>query len=80
MSNNILKNINVPFQDLLNQFFARKPKEVDGVANTSNLYYRDYLLKKILSRFEFGGLPSFWDIDYFLEVLFFLSTKKMNFL
>lgn len=70
MSNNILKNINVPFQDLLNQFFARKPKEVDGVANTSNLYYRDYLLKKILSRFEFGGLPSFWDIDYFLAVLF----------
>ena len=70
MGNSILKNIDVPFQDLLNQFFARKPKDVDGVANTSNLYYRDYLLKKILSRFEFGNLPSFWDMDYFLEVLF----------
>ena len=70
MSNSILRGIDVPFQDLVHQFFARKPKEVDGVANTSNLYYRDYLLKKILSRFEFGNLPSYWDIDYFLEVLF----------
>ena len=70
MGNSILKNINIPFQDLVHDFFARKPKEVDGVANTSNLYYRDFLLKKILSRFEFSGLPSFWDMDYFLEVLF----------
>ena len=70
MSNSILRGIGVPFQDLVHQFFARKPKEVDGVANTSNLYYRDYLLKKILSRFEFGNLPSYWDMDYFLEVLF----------
>lgn len=59
-----------PFQDLLNQFFARKPKDVDGVANSSTIYYREYLLKKILSRFEFGGLPSFWDSDYFLEHIF----------
>ena len=68
--NSILRGIDVPFSDLLNNFFARKPKDVDGVANTSNLYYREYLLKKILSRFEFSGLPEFWDVDYFLEVLF----------
>ena len=70
MSNNIWSGVQIPFQDLVHQFFARKPKDVDGVANTSTLYYREYLLKKILSRFEFDGLPSFWDIDYFLEVLF----------
>lgn len=70
MGNSIFKNIDIPFQDLVHQFFARRPKDVDGVANTSNLYYRDYLLKKILSRFEFGGFPSYWDMDYFLEVLF----------
>ena len=64
------ENISIPFQDLLNQFFAKKPKDVDGVANTSTIYYREYLLKKILSRFEFGGLPSFWDMDYFLETVF----------
>ena len=67
---NRFKEINVPFQDLLNNFFARRPKDVDGVANTSSMYYRDWLLKKILSRFEFSGIPKFWDADYFLEVLF----------
>lgn len=66
----ILSGVQIPFQDLVHQFFARKPKDVDGVANTSTIYYREYLLKKILSRFEFDGLPSYWDMDYFLEVLF----------
>lgn len=70
MSNSILRGIDVPFSDLLNNFFARKPKDVDGVANTSNLYYREWLLKKILARIEFENIPSFWDLDYFLEVLF----------
>lgn len=67
---NVFKNISVPFRDLLNQFFARKPSDVDGVANTSHLYYREFLLKKILSRFEFDGIPSGWELDYFLEHLF----------
>lgn len=67
---NRFKEINVPFQDLINNFFARRPKDVDGVANTSSMYYRDWLLKKILSRFEFSGIPTYWDSDYFLEVLF----------
>lgn len=69
MSNNILSGIQIPFQDLVQQFFAKKPKDVDGVANTSTIYYREYLLKKILSRFEFE-IPSFWDMDYFLETIF----------
>lgn len=68
--NSILRGVDVPFSDLVHNFFAKKPKEVDGVANTSSLYYRNYLLKKILSRFEFSGIPTFWDYDYFLEILF----------
>lgn len=68
--NSILRGIDVPFQDLLNNFIAKKPKDVDGVANSSSIYYREWLLKKILSRFEFKNIPSFWDSDYFLEVLF----------
>ena len=67
---NILSGVQIPFQDLVHQFFARKPKDVDGVANTSAIYYREYLLKKILSRFDFDGMPSYWDMEYFLEVLF----------
>ena len=60
---------NVPFNDLLRNFFAKKPKDVDGVANTSSAYYRQWLLKKILARFEFS-IPSEWELDYFLNVLF----------
>lgn len=60
---------NVPFDDLLRNFFARKPKDVDGVANTSALYYRQWLLKKIFARFEFE-IPGEWELDYFLDILF----------
>lgn len=60
---------NVPFDDLLRNFFARKPKDVDGVANTSAMYYRQWLLKKIFARFEFD-IPKEWELDYFLAVLF----------
>lgn len=60
---------NVPFDDLLRNFFARRPKDVDGVANTSSMYYREWLLKKILARFEFN-IPRSWDLDYFLKTLF----------
>lgn len=67
---NWMHGISIPFQDLFNQFFARKPKDVDGIANTSAMYYRIKLLKLILQRFEFVGLPETWDKDYFLEHLF----------
>lgn len=60
---------NVPFDDLLRNFFARRPKDVDGVANTSAMYYRQLLLKKIFARFEFE-IPKEWELDYFLDVLF----------
>lgn len=70
MGMNVFKNIDIPFEDLIHQFFAKRPKDVDGVANSSQIYYRDYLLKKILSRFEFGGFPTIWEMDYFLEHLF----------
>lgn len=61
---------NVPFNDLVREFFARKPSDVDGVMNTSTLYYRNYLLKKLFGRFTFSNIPDGWDEDYMLEVLF----------
>ena len=45
MEDFIMNNKSVPFQDLLRNFFARKPKDVDGVANTSSLFYRQKLLR-----------------------------------
>ena len=60
----------VRFEDLLSNFFARKPKEVDGLANTSAMYYRDWMIKKLLGRFEISGIPDNWDYDYFMTALF----------
>lgn len=64
------KFLNVPYSDLVREFFARKPKEVDGVANTSAMYYRQKLLRLVLQRFEWSNLPENWELDYFLEHLF----------
>ena len=60
----------VPYQDLIREFFARRPADVDGVLNTSAYYYRLYLLKKLFGRFGFTGIPEGWDEDYMLETLF----------
>lgn len=61
--------MSVPFSDLKRQFFATKPKDVDGLLNTSALYYREYLLRKIFAIFEFK-VPDTWDLDYFQTHLF----------
>ena len=61
---------NVPIKDLIREFFARRPSDVDGVMNSSAHYYRLYLLKKLFGRFGFSGIPEGWDEDYMLEVLF----------
>ena len=68
MNRNIMKNI--PFSDLLDNFFARRPKDVDGVANTSAMFYRAKLLRLILQRFDFQNIPDTWELDYLLTHLF----------
>ena len=60
---------NIPLSDLLREFFAAKPSEVDGVLNSSAMYYRYYLLKKLFGRFDFV-IPKSWDKDYMLDALF----------
>lgn len=63
------KEKNIPFDDLLRNFFARRPSDVEGVANTSALYYRKKLFRMVLSRFNWV-IPKNWDKDYFLTTLF----------
>ena len=66
----ILNDRNIPFSDLVRNFFATKPKDVDGVANASSVYYQQKLLRQVFSRFEFRNFPDEWDTDYCLEHLF----------
>ena len=65
-----MNNRDIPFRDLINNFFARRPKDVDGVANTSAAYYRQKLLRLIIQRFKWENLPDNWEYDYFIEHLF----------
>lgn len=67
MNNSIWDNI--PLSDLVREFFATKPSDVDGVLNASAMYYRYYLLKKLFGRFDFV-IPDSWDKDYMLDALF----------
>ena len=66
----------VSFEDLLSNFFARKPKEVDGLANKSAMYYRDWMIKKLLGRLEISGIPDNWDYDYFMTALLCRKVLK----
>ena len=65
-----MANMSVPYMDMVKNFFAKRPKDVDGVMNTSVAYYKQWLLKKIYARFEFK-IPSIWELDYFLSTLFY---------
>lgn len=65
-----MNNKSIPFSDLLKNFFATKPKDVDGVANTSSFYYRNKLLRMLLGRFEVENWPEEWDYDYAMLQLF----------
>lgn len=65
-----MNNRDIPFRDLINNFFARRPKDVDGVANTSAAYYRQKLLRLLIQRFKWENIPSNWEYDYFIEHLF----------
>lgn len=60
----------VGYDDLKREFFAERPKDVDGVANASAVYYQKWILKKVFSIFDFKGLPDNWDYDYLMTTLF----------
>ena len=67
MSNQLEK---MAWSDLVRNFFAPRPKDVDGVANQSSIYYREWCLKKLFGAYEISGLPNTWELDYVMEHLF----------
>lgn len=76
---------NVPYTDLVNDFFGARPKDVDGIANTSALYYREFLLKKVFAILEWKNIPDNWDVDYmnshlFLDGLFCITDTSAGIL
>ena len=57
--------------DFINKYNAqRKPSTVHSQENATTWYFRRYLIQKIISVFEFNGIPEDWSKDYFLYNLF----------
>lgn len=57
--------------DFINRYNAHiRPSTVHSQDNVTAWYFRRYLIQKILSVFEFEGIPETWSKDYFLYTLF----------
>ena len=57
--------------DFINKYnSSRKPSTVHSQENATTWYFRRYLIQKIISVFEFKGIPEEWSKDYFLYNLF----------
>ena len=57
--------------DFINKYNARrKPSTTHSQENATTWYFRRYLIQKIISVFEFKGIPEEWSKDYFLYNLF----------
>ena len=57
--------------DFINRYNARiKPSTTHSGDNATTWYFKRYLIQKIISVFEFKGIPPEWSKDYFLYTLF----------
>ena len=57
--------------DFINRYNAHiKPSTVHSQDNATAWYFRRYLIEKIISVFEFEGVPETWSLNYFLYSLF----------
>lgn len=69
------------YNQSLIDFLSPNPKEVQGISNSSYLYYRQQLYLKIQSLFKFEDIPQSWDIDYLNDNLWrsgFLSCVEYH--
>lgn len=57
--------------DFINKYNAHiKPSTTHSADNATSWYFRRYLIQKIISVYEFKGIPETWSEDYFLYTLF----------
>ena len=57
--------------DFINRYNAQiRPSTVHSQDNATAWYFRRYLLQKVISVYEFNGIPETWSVDYFLYTLF----------
>lgn len=57
------------YNEMVSSFLQPSPQDVQGISNSSYLYYRKQLFLKIQSLFKFENAPATWDIDYLQDNL-----------
>lgn len=62
----------IPYDyDFINRYNEHiKPSTTHSADNATTWYFKRYLIQKIISVFEFKGIPKTWSNDYFLYTLF----------
>lgn len=63
--------LNDGYEMLKQKYFYSEPSAVNGKGNISYIYWRNYLMRLVVSTFKFNDFPTSWDIDYFRQVLFY---------
>lgn len=51
------------------EVYGMKPTEVSGQFNARTNYYRERLLRRLMTIFELDGCPSEWDVEWFKKEL-----------
>lgn len=66
-----LSKRSIPEQDLLSRYiFQIEPKDVEGLNNTSVVYYTYEFIRKLFGVYAIENVPEGWDYDYMLERIF----------
>ncbi len=60
----------IPAQDLRARFFQVEPSDVEGLNNTSVVYYTYEFIRKLFGVYAIENVPEGWDYDYMLERIF----------
>lgn len=61
----------IPEQDMLSRYiFQIEPKDVEGLNNTSVVYYTYEFIRKLFGVYAIENVPEGWDYDYMLERIF----------
>lgn len=61
----------IPEQDLLGRYlFPIEPRDVEGLNNTSVVYYTYEFIRKLFGVYAIENVPEGWDYDYMLERIF----------
>ena len=65
------KRKSIPEQDLMGRYvFSIRPETVEGLNNTSVVYYTYEFIRKLFGVYAIENVPDGWDYDYMLERIF----------